>query len=200
MDEPVLIQRAQRGDTHAFNSLVLHHQTAVYNFAYRLLGDPAAAADAAQEAFIAPYQALNQIRDGSFRAWLLHIARNKCYDALRKEQRHPEPSLDELTEEKESPSFMGSDAASPEEQSEQAELLTAIESCLAQLPIEQREAVVLRDIQDYDYAEIAQILSISLGTVKSRLSRARLKLQGCLQGVWELLPSRYRFMGSIETG
>lgn len=198
MDEPILIQRAQRGDVQAFNTLVLHHQSAVYNFAYRLLGDPATAADATQEAFIAAYQALNRFRDGSFRAWLVHITRNKCYDALRREQRHPEPSLDEMTEERESPAFMASDEATPEEQQEQSELMAAIEACLAELPLEQRETVVLRDIEEYDYAEIAQILSVSLGTVKSRLSRARGKLQTCLQGVLELLPDRYRYMGSLS--
>lgn len=198
MDEPILIRQAQRGDVHAFNTLVLHHQSAVYNFAYRLLGDPATAADATQEAFIAAYQALNRFRDGSFRAWLVHIVRNKCYDALRREQRHPEPSLDEMTEERESPAFMASDDATPEEQQEQSELMAAIEDCLAELPLEQREAVVLRDIEEYDYVEIAQILSVSLGTVKSRLSRARGKLQTCLQKALELLPDRYRYMGSLS--
>lgn len=194
MDESALIKQAQRGDVRAFNTLVLHYQDHLYNFAYRLTHDPATAEDATQEAFIAAYQALNRFHGGSFRAWLFRILRNKCFDALRKDRRHPEPSLDNITDSFETPRILASDGASPERAHEQAELWRAIEACLERLPPDQRETVVLRDIEEYEYNEIAHILTISLGTVKSRLSRARARLQSCLQEKMELLPAAYRFI------
>lgn len=192
MDETRLIDAARRGDVQAFNRLVLAHQDRAYSFAVRVLGDPDAAADATQKAFIAAYNAINRYREGNFRAWLLRIVHNQCYDVLRRQQRHPEPSIDAITEENESPGFLIDPEASPEEQLEQTEMAAAIEHCLQALPDGQREAVVLCDVEGYDYVEIAQILAVSLGTVKSRLNRARGKLQECLRGWQELLPGRYR--------
>jgi RNA polymerase sigma-70 factor (ECF subfamily) len=193
MDEPKLIEQAKRGDVSAYNTLVLHHQNAVYNVAYRIMGEPDTAADATQEAFISAYQSLRQFQGGSFKAWLMRIATNACYDELRRRKRRPLTSLDEVTEENESSTLLISqNSAGPEEQRQRAELVEAIERCLQDLPDDQRIAAILCDVEGYDYNEIAEITSASLGTVKSRLSRARAKLRDCLQGMRELLPAEYR--------
>jgi RNA polymerase sigma-70 factor, ECF subfamily len=195
MDESALIKQAQKGDIAAFNRLVLHYQEMVYNVAYRIMGQPQAAEDATQEAFISAYKSLNQFRGGSFKSWLMRIATNNCYDELRRRKRRPQSSLDEMTEENESPAFLRSPNEGPEGQRQRVELAQAIEDCLGGLPDDQRVTAVLCDIEGYDYNEIAQITSSSLGTVKSRISRARAKLRDCLQGVAELLPAAYRLSG-----
>jgi len=193
MDEPSLIQQAQDGDVSAYNTLVLHYQNSVYNVAYRIMGEPGAADDATQEAFISAYKALGRYRGGNFKAWLMRIVTNACYDELRRRKRKPQSSLDEISETYESsPLFISKDAPDPEELQERSALVAAIESCLDTLPDEQRIAAVLRDVEGYDYEEIANIMATSLGTVKSRLSRARTKLRECLQGFEELLPAEYR--------
>jgi RNA polymerase sigma-70 factor, ECF subfamily len=193
MDEVSLIEQARKGDVDSFNTLILHYQNAVYNAVYRMLGEPDTAADVAQEAFISAYRSLNSFRDGNFKAWLIRIATNACYDEFRRRKRRPLSSLDELTEENEAnPILSDNHEAGPEEQGQQAELIAAIEKCLEALPEEQRVTAVLCDVEGYDYNEIATIMSSSLGTVKSRLSRARAKLRDCLQGVKELLPADYR--------
>lgn len=191
-DEDVIIKQAQKGDVAAYNRLVLHYQSLVYNVVYRIMNEPQGAEDMTQEAFISAYKALNRFRGGNFKAWLLRIATNACYDELRWRKRRPHSSLDELTEENESFSFLRSPEEGPEGQAQRLEMMRAIEQCLAELPDEQRITAVLRDVEGYDYNEIADITSASLGTVKSRLSRARHKLRDCLQGVRELLPTQYR--------
>jgi len=193
MDEDALIQQAKKGDVAAFNRLVLHYQRLVYNVTYRIMGEPQAAEDITQEAFISAYQALNRFRGGNFKAWLLRIATNSCYDELRRRQRRPQTSLDKITDDNESFAFLRSPQEGPEGHQQRLELVQAIEHCLDDLPDEQRITAVLCDVEGYDYNEIAGITSVSLGTVKSRLSRARAKLRDCLQGFAELLPANYRF-------
>ncbi|MCP5097169.1 MAG: sigma-70 family RNA polymerase sigma factor [Chloroflexi bacterium] len=195
MDEAGLIKDAQKGDVTAYNRLVVHYQELVYNVAYRIMGEPQSAEDAAQEAFISAYKALNRFRGGNFKAWLLRIATNSCYDELRRRKRRPQSSLDELTEDNESFSFLNSGEEGPEGASQRMELVRAIESCLQGLPEAQRVTAVLCDIEGYDYNEIANITSVSLGTVKSRMNRARRKLRDCLRGFGELLPATYRLEG-----
>lgn len=193
MDEPKLIEQAKQGEVQAFNTLVLHYQDRVYNLAYRIMGEPGAAADATQEAFISAYNSLNKFRGGSFKSWLLRIVTNACYDELRYRKRRPQTSLDEITEANESSALLHSEKSpGPEAHSQQTELVSAIENCLEDLPEDQRTATVLCDVEGYDYSEIAEIMSTSLGTVKSRISRARTKLRECLQLSGELLPVEYR--------
>lgn len=193
MDEVGLIEQAKSGDVSAYNTLVLNYQDSVYNVALRILGDTDSAADASQEAFISAYKALGRFRGGSFKSWIMRIVTNACYDELRRRKRRRQSSLDEITEENESSDVLISqNSPQPEAHRSASELLQAVEECLEQLPDEQRTAAVLCDVEGYDYAEIAGILSISLGTVKSRLSRARAKLRDCLQGFGELLPAQYR--------
>ncbi len=192
MDEEALIERAQNGDVTAYNRLVLHYQETVYNVTYRIMGEPQSAEDATQEAFISAYKALNKFRGGSFKSWLLRIATNSCYDELRRRKRRPQSSLDELTQEHESFAFMRDPQIGPEKQQQQLETMHAIEECLNNLPDDQRVTAVLCDVEGYSYDEIADITSVSLGTVKSRMSRARSKLRDCLRGFGELLPASYR--------
>lgn len=193
MDEHFLIDQAKAGDVGAYNTLVLHYQDAVYNVAYRIMGEPAAAADAAQEAFISAYKALHRFRGGSFKSWLMRIVTNACYDELRRRKRRPQSSLDQIVESYESSPLLVSKAApGPEENRQWTEVVEAISRCLDDLPDEQRVATVLRDVEGYEYNEIAEIMASTLGTVKSRLSRARAKLRDCLQGFGELIPADYR--------
>ena len=195
MDEPALIRSAQHGDLEAFNSLVLAYQDRLYNTALRILGDEDLAADATQEAFLSAFRGLNGYRGGSFRAWLLRTVTNACYDELRRRQRRPTNPLEpagENEEEIESPDWLGDPQASPEERLEQAELEHAIQHCLEGLPADFRSVVVLADIQSLDYAEVALALRKPLGTIKSRLARARLRMRDCLQGFRELMPAAFR--------
>ncbi len=195
MNESALIYDAQHGDLDAFNRLVLAYQDALYNTALRILGDEERAADATQEAFISAFRAINSYRGGSFKAWLLRTVTNACYDDLRRQKRRPttplEPENDD-DEEIESPRWLADRSMSPEEKSEAAELEHAIQHCLEALPTDFRAVVVLADVQGMDYAEVAAAVRTPLGTVKSRLARARLRLRECLQDFWELLPAAFR--------
>lgn len=192
MDELALILAARRGDVDSFNTLVLAHQSSAYNLAYRILGESHAAADATQEAFISAYNNLSQYRGGSFRGWLMRIVTNTCYDERRRRVRHPEASLEAMTADGESAPRLASSSDDPERIVQQTALSEAIQDCLNGLNDEQRLVAILCDIQGYDYAEAATIANTALGTVKSRLSRARQALRTCLQGIGELLPSEYR--------
>lgn len=193
MNEESLIKQAQKGDVVAFNRLVLQYQELVFNVAYRIMGDPAAAEDVAQETFITAYNSLKSFRGGSFKSWLMRIATNRCYDELRRRKRRPQTSLDEIMDENESFAFLRSPNDGPEIHRQRVELALTIERCLKSLPDDQRIVTVLGDIEGYDYNEIASITKTSLGTVKSRLSRARAKLRDCLQTIGgELLPAAYR--------
>ncbi|MCP4418484.1 MAG: sigma-70 family RNA polymerase sigma factor [Chloroflexi bacterium] len=193
MDEVKLIGQAQKGDVQAYNTLVLHFQQAVYNVAYRIMGEPQSAEDATQDAFISAYKSLNKFRGGNFKAWLLRITTNGCYDELRRRKRRPQSSLEGITDDNdESFAFLRDPEIGPEGRQQQMELIGAIEECLHNLPDDQRITAVLCDVEGYDYSEIASITDVSLGTVKSRMSRARSKLRDCLQGFKELLPMNYR--------
>ena len=191
-DEGDLIARSRKGDLPAFNLLVERYQTPLFNLCLRVLRSPQAAEDATQEAFISAYRALERFRGGSFRAWLFRIAVNACYDELRRRRARPALSLDR-PERGEGPLLEPpSDAPTLQEHAERRELERAIQAALARLPEDQRVAVVLCDIQGMDYAEIAEAVGVSLGTVKSRISRARARLRTLLMAQRELLPSRFR--------
>ena len=198
MDEAALILDAQRGDLEAFNRLVLAYQDLVYTQAYRMMGESEAAEDAAQDAFIAAFRKLGSYRGGSFKAWLLRIVTNLCYDELRRRKRRPTTPLEPMDnddEEIESPRWLSDPNGTPEDETERLELARALQRCLDQLPPEFRAVVTLVDIQGMDYIEAAESMAKPLGTVKSRLARARMRLRDCLQGVWELLPAQFRLVG-----
>lgn len=192
-DEQALIQAAQRGNLDAFNELVLLYQSQAYNVAYRIMGDGDSAADATQEAFISAHRALSGFRGGSFRAWLMRIVTNACYDELRRRKRKPTSSLEALyvTDTAPGEPFVNG-GESPEAYAQRQDLNRALHAGLQTLPQEQRVVLVLSDVQGYDYQEIAEITDVSLGTVKSRLSRARAKMRDFLLAQGELLPGYQR--------
>ena len=193
MDEKALIAAAQRGETAAFNRLVLQYQDMVYSVAYRIMGGPHAASDATQEAFISAYRGLGRFRGGSFKAWLMRIVSNACYDELRRQKRHPQSSLDALyVEDPPSASLPRSPAESPEEHVERQEVNRLLQSGIAQLPHDQRMVLVLSDVEGLSYEEVSQAMGVPRGTVKSRLHRARARLREYLLDHGELLPLQYR--------
>ncbi|MCE5258798.1 MAG: sigma-70 family RNA polymerase sigma factor [Chloroflexi bacterium] len=192
MNEEELIAQAISGSVDAFNQLVELHQQTAYNLAYRILGDQEYATDATQEAFIRCYRSLEQFRGGAFRAWLLRIVTNCCYDQLRARRRRPNTPIDDMVEDEEHSDILRDDAETPEEHLEHRELYDALQLSLEVLPPEQRTIVVLSDIEGLSYEEIAVVTSLALGTVKSRLNRARGKLRDYLLAHKELLPEHLR--------
>lgn len=195
MDETALIAEAQRGDLDAFNTLVLHYQDTLFNSARRILGDEELAADATQEAFLSAFRSLRSFRGGSFKAWLMRTVTNASYDELRRRKRRPTTALEPDGDEGEDlgePKWLADPSQSPEEALESHELEHAMEHCLEGLPFEFRTVVVMADIEGLDYTEVATAARVPVGTVKSRLARARLRLRECLQGFEELLPAVFR--------
>ena len=184
MDETRLINDAVNGDLDAFNRLVLAYQDKAYNLAYRMLSDGDAAEDATQNAFISAYRGLAGYHGGSFKAWLMRMVANTCYDELRRRYRQGtvplEPVNSENGEEFETPHWIADGNPSPEEQVMTRELDVTLQRCIQGLPVEFRVMVVLVDVQGYDYREASQVVGKPVGTVKSRLSRARLRLRNCL--------------------
>lgn len=178
-DDSHLTAAAQAGDLAAFNQLVERHQTTVYNVCRRMVGE-AAADDATQETFFAAYRSIKTFRGGAFRGWLLRIASNQCYDQLRQRQRRPTEVLED-----DAPIIDPNPL--PERAALNAETVASLERAIAQLPPEQRLCVLLIDVQGLDYDEAAQAMEVNLGTVKSRLSRARARLR-------ELLGPEFRRM------
>jgi RNA polymerase sigma-70 factor, ECF subfamily len=200
MDEMALITSAQRGDLDSFNTLVLAYQDMLFNTALRILGDDDLAADATQDAFLAAFRGLNTYRGGSFKAWLLRTVTNTCYDELRRRKRRPTTPLEPDAadgDEMDSPRWLADPALTPEQSAEAVELEHAIQHCLNNLPMEFRTVVVMADLQGLDYTEVATAVRVPLGTIKSRLARARLRLRECLQGFGELLPSTFRLEGEM---
>ena len=195
MDETALVHSAQNGDLDSFNTLILHYQDSVFNTALRIMGDEDLAQDAAQEAFISAFRSISTFRGGSFKAWLMRMVTNACYDEFRRQKRRPTTPLEPDTadgEEMDSPKWLADPNMTPAERSEADELEHAIQHCLDALPTEFRTVVVLADIQGMDYSEVATASKVPLGTIKSRLARARLRLRECLRGFEELLPSSFR--------
>jgi RNA polymerase sigma-70 factor (ECF subfamily) len=192
-DEEALVKAAQRGSMDAFNELILHYQNQVYNLAYSIMHDPAAADDATQEAFISAYRALDNFRGGSFRSWLLRIVTNACYDELRRRKRRPKVSWEDFGDmDEEANPHLVDGGPKPEESVQQEELRALLERTIAKLPDHQRLTLILVDRLGLSYEEAAETMDIALGTVKSRLARARSQMQELLQEERELLPSRFR--------
>lgn len=184
MDEDLLIRSSIQGNLEAFNHLVLAYQDVVYQQAYHLLGERQAASDAAQEAFISAYQHIKGYKGGSFRAWLLRIVTNACYDELRRRLSHPVTHLvgrDDGGKEIEPLERIASPAASPEELVIKSELDKTIEDSLATLLPQYRAAIILVDLLGMDYIEAAEAAGAPLGTLKSRLARARRQMRAILR-------------------
>lgn len=188
MDEAELLERCRDGDLDAFNSLVALHQDQVYNLCLRMLASPAAAEDAAQDAFISAFRKIESMRGPSARSWLLRIAANTCIDELRRRKRRPQVSLDVpvASEEGERSLDVRDETAGPEQMALRGEVWEALQAELSLLPADQRLAIILCDIEGLSYEEIASTMGGSLGTVKSRISRGRARLREALSGRPEL--------------
>jgi RNA polymerase sigma-70 factor (ECF subfamily) len=199
-DEELLIARSQRGEVQAFNQLVLQYQQTLYGAVFRLVGNYDVASDVTQDAFLAAFRAIKSYRGGSsFKAWLLRIGTNMACDHWRRIQRQRSESLEILTDEEElhSPELLSALAATDLEANPELYLLTQelqsyIQQGLEQLPLDQRTAIVLCDIEGLTYEEVAEIMQIPLGTVRSRISRGRTRLRNFLMQHRELLPRTYR--------
>lgn len=185
-----LANRSKQGDLEAFNTIVERYQRQVFNLSARILGNIASADDATQETFISAHRSMAKFRGGSLRAWLLRIASNQCYDILRASKRRPADSLDQSLM---NPSFrVPSTGDSTEHQVLQGELAQEIQRGILTLPEDQRTVLVLIDVQGLSYDEAAEAAGVSIGTVKSRLSRARARVRDYLKEHRELLPDEFR--------
>lgn len=193
--EKTLIKAAQRGDLEAFNLLILRYQNLLFGIALRLLNDEDEASDAVQEALISAFRRFSTFRGDSLKSWLARVVVNACYDEMRKKRRQHSVPLDQLNaegDEIESSYWLIDPQADPELQYESSELDHAIHKSLAKLPSVYRLMLVLVDIEGMSYEEAALAAGVPVGTVKSRLARARLQMQKSLQASGELLPVSYR--------
>jgi RNA polymerase sigma-70 factor (ECF subfamily) len=178
--EAAFLRGALDGDLDAFNGLVELHQRAVFNLCLRMVGSPAAAEDAAQDAFLSAYRNIRTFRGQRFRPWLMRIAANACIDELRRRARRPALSLDTPPPGSDEPPDVADTAPGPEAEALRAEQQATVQAALLRLPEDQRLAVVLCDMQGYAYEEIAEAMRVSIGTVKSRIARGRAKLRAIL--------------------
>ncbi len=179
-DENALVEAAQSGELSAFNTLISAYQQQAYGIAYRILGDADSAADAMQDSFIKVYNRIHQFRGGSFKAWLFRVVINTCYDRMRGDRRRRAKLLDgdEILPEHD---YRLIDAKpSPHEKAESSELMRALMSEIRKLPKEQQQVLILCDLEGLAYHEAASVTGSNLGTVKSRLSRARAKMRDAL--------------------
>lgn len=191
------IQRALDGDLDAFNELVIKYERLAYSVAYRMLQSQDAAADAVQDSFIKAFRALDGFKGGLFKSWLMRIVVNTCYDVLRVRKRYTTEPIDDdpqyTTETDETVAHQLIDQSeSPQSYVERMELGGLIEYGIQLLPPDQRLVLVLCDIHGYAYDEIAEMTGFPMGTVKSRISRARTKLRDHLLERPELLPASLR--------
>ncbi len=185
--DDILVARALDGELAAFNQLVEAYQDLCHALVARMVPDPDQAADAVQEAFFSAYRNLRSYRGPSFRAWLTRIAVNAAMDLQRARKRRPVSPYPELEDESwQPPAGIESD---PEELATTAERNRALAGALAAIAPDQRSAIVLYDVEGYDYAEIAEMTGVSLGTVKSRIHRGRLALRALLVDRMELFRS-----------
>ena len=174
MNEILLISRARGGDREAFGELVEQYRDNVYRLAYRMCGNAYDADEAAQEAFVAAWRALPNFRgDAKFSTWLYRLTTNAAIDVMRREKRHQTVGDGEMIE-------VADDADSPQETVERTEQQEAVQEALATLSEEYREVLLLRYMEELDYAEIAEVLQLPSGTVKSRINRAKAALKNAL--------------------
>lgn len=193
--EPMLIQTAQRGDADAFNLLVLKYQDMLYRISLRIIHDECSAEDATQNAVIQAFQNIRSFRGGSFKSWLARVAVNASYDELRRMKRHDSIPLEQFNnegDEIESPFWMMDLSAGPEELAETSELQSVMQDRIRSLIPDYRLMVILVDVEGLSYEEAAHAARVPVGTVKSRLARARMQLRTALRKHENLIPSAYQ--------
>ena len=188
-NEQKLIERASGGDPSAFNQLMAAHEKRMYAVALRMFANREDAQDCLQEAMLRVYRAIGGFKgQSSFSTWVYRITMNTCLDEMRRKKNKQAASLDGLLDQGWSPA---DESSMPEKQAVKSELRREIQSAIRDLPEDMRSAVVLRDIQGMAYDEIAQVLDVNVGTVKSRISRAREKLRGKLKEKPELFDTDF---------
>ena len=185
--EEDLIARSRDGDVDAFNQIVDMYQRPLYNMALRMLGDAPAAEDATQDAFFSAFRNIGRFKGGNLKSWLFTIAANACRDVLRSRKVRRTESLDAEDVTIDPPSS----TESPEDYAVRREMGQSIQQGLDSIPHDQRLAVVLIDVQGFGYEEAAGVMGISVGTVKSRLSRGRARVRDFLRDRPGVLPARY---------
>lgn len=188
--DEILITRSRQGDLDAFNQLVLNYQDLVFSVILRMVRNHATAEDITQEAFISAFRNIGRMRGVNFRAWVLRIARNATYDAIRRTNRRPEDSIDEQI------ATLGETLPSgeelPEDYALRQDLGRSIDQGLGELQPDQRMAIVMVDVEGLTYDEAADAMEVSIGTVKSRLNRGRRRLREWIVANVEQLPSQFR--------
>jgi RNA polymerase sigma-70 factor (ECF subfamily) len=180
MEDEALVLEAQQGDADAFNRLVIRHQALAYNVALRIIRNAEDAADATQDAFLSAFRAIDGFHGGSFRAWLLRIVLNSCYDLKRHSMRRPATSMEAIVENLGEAPWGDERAVDPEAAALSGAALATIEAALDQLPEEQRAAVLLVDVEGLSYEEAADAMACPVGTVRSRLARGRARARDVL--------------------
>ena len=178
MDDAALLERARHGDRDAFAALVTRHQDELYTMALRLLGTPSDAADVVQETFLRAYVKLPELRGATVRAWLFRVALNCSHDVQRRVIRKP---ADPLEDDAGNIIDLPDPGLGPEGSALAKERMTVVRDALQKLPADFRAAVILRDVNELSYDEMSDALRIPIGTVKSRLSRARTMLAASLR-------------------
>jgi RNA polymerase sigma-70 factor (ECF subfamily) len=191
-DEVDTIAAAQRGDLGAFNRLVTAYEGLAYSVAYRTLQNSDSAADAVQDSFVKAYKSIGAFQGGSFKSWIIRIVSNTCYDLLRTRQYRMTDSLDDLPVDVDHAGPLEDPAESPADFAERSELSALIEASIAALPADLRLVLTLCDVHGYSYEEIAEMAQLPMGTVKSRISRARARIRDLLLRQPELLPAAFR--------
>lgn len=188
MDEKHILTRARRGETAAFEELVRLYEKRVYAVALRSSGNPEDAADIVQEVFLRAWRSIESFRgDSGFSTWLFRITMNLCVDHAR--HKHAQPQTQPIVTDDETERPLPDPAPTPEEHLDNCELGRELAAALEEISEEHRRIVLLRDVSGMSYTEIAEVLEISEGTVKSRLSRARIALRKVLLSRGNILQS-----------
>jgi RNA polymerase sigma-70 factor (ECF subfamily) len=187
VDDRELVGRARRGDQEAFTQLIVQYQVPLYNMALRMVGGPDDAADIAQDAFLRAWEKIQTLRDAPFKSWLFQIAANLCYDHFRRGRRFG-VMPDDDREAKVVP--LGIATPDPQERAEANERHRLVKAAIGRLDPEMRIAIILRDVNGMRYDEIASVLRVPLGTVKSRIARARAAVQDELSRHPDVFPSQ----------
>lgn len=183
-NENRLIERAASGDASAFNLLMEKHERRMYAIALRMCKNREDAQDCLQEAMLRVYRSIGAFKGQSaFSTWAYRITMNTCLDELRRKKKSRDTSMDALLDQGWSPPDV---SAAPEKQAIRSELRRNLNSAINALPEDMRAAIILRDIHGCAYEEIAQTLDVNVGTVKSRISRARERLREKIRGSAEL--------------
>lgn len=190
--ELLLIKRSKKGDTDSFEQLVSNYQVSAYNIAYRMLGNKEDASDCTQDAMIKVFRSISKFKgNSSFSTWMYRIVINTCKDFIRKKKEVLYLDNDIKGEEGNIKRELEDSSDTPETILERKELKKEIEKAIMEINSDHREVIVLRDIREYSYEEIAEILDCSIGTVKSRINRGRKALKDVLlksssfKGLWK---------------